>query len=586
VAVYTRIVAAALLSAAIAAPGAEARLAPVSITFTTTPDRVSASPDATFDFTTSFPASFQCFLDGTEMPKPCSPPVVYKALGNGRHLFSVVATANDPANGQDKKSYGWTEAVPPPKTTITSAPSGTVDQATATFSFAADQPDATFSCTLDGGAAKPCTSGVSYSGLGLGSHTFTVAATTRYGTESTPATATWTIAPDTSITSGPEGQTRSKSAAFTFTSTSEGATFECSLDHGAFAACTSPQSYALEVGPHLFAVRATSDELADPTPAVRTWQILAVVPTPLHTHFTRRPQASTRKTDAVFAFVARPAPATFQCSLDGAAFAPCTSPLRLHGLSRGRHELRVRARRGDVVEAIPAAASWRILAAPFPWLPFGVGGGTGLAVLVGALGWWLRALRRRGWQRTARDEPRPATCAVPDQYVWRHHCKVKPSLASVDQLVLAHAENGGRVERELEGAVVDRLNRAARVARVLGPRRARGTVGKAAVDLAAELDRWVEQPADVEITAELTGSKAECEFTRYECVEHGGACNWEERASWKGEIELHSTAPVLTALWSPGSTRPGELAPALLAFVALVAGRRGPAPETPPVPEA
>jgi hypothetical protein len=670
-AVFTRIVTAALVSVALAAPSGEARLAAVTITFTATPAKTSTSPNATFDFTNSVPATFQCYLDGKESPKPCEPPVIYTGLANGRHSFSVVATATDRTGAKGKAAYGWTVSVPPPQTTITSGPSGNVTETTATFSFAADQPDATFSCTLDGGAAEPCTSGVSYDGIALGPHTFTTAATTRYGTDSTPATATWTIAPDTSITSGPGSRTQSTSATFTFTSTSASATFECSLDRSGFTVCRSPQSYErLDVGTHTFAVRATSESLADPTPAQRTWEILTsvvtspdtaittappsntastaavvafdspqrratfecsfdsaafarctsparftalrsgkhrvavravlnglvdktpataiwtVTPTTTpHTRFTRQPQPSTHDTDAGFAFLARPRAAKFECSLDGAPFAACTSPLALHSLARGRHDLRIRARVGDVVEATPAAASWRILAAPFPWLPAGAGGGAAVAVLAGALGWGLRVLRRRRWQRNARDEERPQTCTVPQEYVWRHHCKLKPSLASVEHLVLARAENGGRIDRELEGVIVDRLNRAARVARALGSRRVRRTVARAAVELATELDRWVERPANVEITARLTGGKAECEFTRYECVERAGACTWNERASWQAEVEVRLTESVATLLWSHGASRPGELEPHLLEFVASVAGRRAPAPETPPVPE-
>lgn len=85
--------------------------------------------------------------------------------------------------------------------------------------------------------------------------------------------------PDTTIDSGPSGTVASASAAFTFSGSDPGgsgiASFQCELDSGLFASCTSPKSYAgLSDGSHTFQVRAIDVEAnVDPTATSRTWTI-------------------------------------------------------------------------------------------------------------------------------------------------------------------------------------------------------------------------------------------------------------------------------------------------------------------------
>ena len=86
--------------------------------------------------------------------------------------------------------------------------------------------------------------------------------------------------PETSIASGPSASTTSTDAAFSFTSTEAGSTFQCSLDGGSFAACSSPQAYhGLGLGAHKFQVRATDSSLnTDPSPDAYSWTVLDSTP--------------------------------------------------------------------------------------------------------------------------------------------------------------------------------------------------------------------------------------------------------------------------------------------------------------------
>ena len=96
-------------------------------------------------------------------------------------------------------------------TTITSGPSGSVSDTTASFGFSSSKPGSTFECSLDGKAFSACTSPKVYSGLANGEHTFRVRAIDTSGkADSSPASRTWTVditAPTVSETSPPDGKT-------------------------------------------------------------------------------------------------------------------------------------------------------------------------------------------------------------------------------------------------------------------------------------------------------------------------------------------------------------------------------------------
>lgn len=97
-----------------------------------------------------------------------------------------------------------------------------------------------------------------------------------------PATVTVVDAtpPDTNITSKPPALSNSKAANLSFTSTEEGSTFECQLDSGNYASCTSPKDYTgLSDGLHTFSVRATDPAgNTDLSPASYAWTVDTTAP--------------------------------------------------------------------------------------------------------------------------------------------------------------------------------------------------------------------------------------------------------------------------------------------------------------------
>jgi hypothetical protein len=328
---------------------------------TSAPAAQTSSTDPSFSFASDTPgATFECKLDGATFAA-CTSPTTYASIAEGAHTFQVRAVTGA---GQDPTpaSHTWTIDTTAPDTTITGGPSGLVNYNYVTFDLSSNEAGSTFECRFDGAAFAPCTSPVNTGGLAEGSHTFEARAKDAVGNvDATPATRTWAIdftSPNTTITGGPLGAVSSTSATFTFTSNESPVTFQCSLDGAAFAACTSPVLYSgLAQGSHTFQVRATDGVgNQDATPASSTWTVDTTAP---DTTITSTP-ANNSLPPATFTFTSSEPAATFECRLDGAAFAPCTSPLTYSTLAKGQHTFDVRARdAAGNTDATPASYSWR-----------------------------------------------------------------------------------------------------------------------------------------------------------------------------------------------------------------------------------
>ena len=181
-----------------------------------------------------------------------------------------------------------------------------------------------------------------------------------------------TSAPDTGLTGTPDDPSADSSPAFGFTSPDAGATFECQLDSGAYEPCSSPKTYGFVVdGSHTFRVRAVDgSDNEDPSPAQYAWTVDAAPP---DTTIDSGPAQGSFAglTSAAFTF-SSDSQATFECSLDGAAFAPCSGS-QSHsytGLTEGGHTFAVRAiDPAGKTDASPAIRSWTVdTTAPAPTL--------------------------------------------------------------------------------------------------------------------------------------------------------------------------------------------------------------------------
>jgi subtilisin family serine protease len=334
---------------------------------TVPPDTLISGPSGptndstpTFTFSSSEAgASFECQLDVGGF-SVCSSPHTTSPLTDGSHTFEVRAI--DAAGNPDSiaASRSFTLDTVPPDTAIDSGPLGPSNDPTPTFTFSSNEQDGGFACRMDSGGYSPCSSPVTYV-LTDGSHTFEVRAIDAAGNpDSTAASRSFTldtVPPDTTIDSGPTGP-NDNTPTFAFSS-EQGASFECRLDGGGHAACSSPfTSGPLSDGPHSFEVWATDAAAnADPSPASASFTVDA---TPPDTTIDSGPTGPTNDATPTFAFSSEQG-TSFACRLDDGGFWPCSSPLTAGPLSDGPHSFEVRAiDQDDNPDPTPASRSFTL----------------------------------------------------------------------------------------------------------------------------------------------------------------------------------------------------------------------------------
>jgi hypothetical protein len=247
-----------------------------------------------------------------------------------------------------------------PQTTITDGPRALVADGTSDFAFAASEPGATFECALDEGAWFACEPPESYT-FWIGQHTLRVRATDAAGnTDATPASWTWSvdrIAPSVFFRSGPGNSTTQRSVSYTFEADEPGVTFECRLDRGAWAPCSSPRAVTVtEPGPHELDVRGTDPAGHTGDHRRATWVLLDDAAAP-DTAITAGPPPVSRLSTARVTATATEA-ATIECRLDAGAWGSCAG---WSGLAAGAHTIDARARdTAGNVDPTPATRAFTV----------------------------------------------------------------------------------------------------------------------------------------------------------------------------------------------------------------------------------
>jgi hypothetical protein len=277
-----------------------------------------------------------------------------------------------PIEGDSAAADAFIAKLTAPDTRLLSGPAegSATSDATPTFTFSSDNPTATFECRTDGGPWEGCESPRTLPALGDGDHTFKVRALDDVGNfdlmpvvrnfdiDTTPPPVD-TTPPDVFFTSGPSGLTNDNTPSFGF-AMSEAGTLQCRVDGSQFQTCTSPRTTsALTEGPHTFSVRAT-DSAGNRSVVDRSILVDTTAPQTQLAPVPAKLTAKKKKAKTTFSFSASEAGSTFQCSLDGAPFSACTSPLPA-SLKVGTHTFAVRATdKAANTDASPAQATVKV----------------------------------------------------------------------------------------------------------------------------------------------------------------------------------------------------------------------------------
>jgi Bacterial Ig-like domain len=176
--------------------------------------------------------------------------------------------------------------------------------------------------------------------------------------------ATAAAPPAPTIDSAPRQYTNATAAAFSFTDTNPLVTFQCELDGGGFAPCTSGVIYVgLSEGQHTFGVKAVDTLTNESAVTSYTWTVDTTPPPP---PVITGPPSPSNSSSATFSFADADPTVSFHCNLDAHGFPKCSNPQTFTGLADGAHTLSARAVDAAGNESSVSSYTWAIDTKPPP----------------------------------------------------------------------------------------------------------------------------------------------------------------------------------------------------------------------------
>ncbi|HSN96185.1 MAG TPA: Ig-like domain-containing protein, partial [Nitrososphaeraceae archaeon] len=360
---------------------------------------------------------FECSLDGASF-SICTSPVQFASvnLPEGTHTFQIISEDNTGNVNSSPESFSWTVDTEPPTTTIESSVDGFRNKVTDGDSTASNSITLAFSavdsggkegngvgikqfeCNIDNSEFISCTSPLQFTDLSDGIHTLEIISEDNVGNPSpTPASFSWavdTVPPSTTITNAVDSNddpitngsnVKFNSVSFSFAGNDTDGTgaeglpikqFECSLDNSNFAECSTPAQFTsdnIADGTHTFRV-LSEDSVGnnDQSPELFTWTVDTLAPTTNidfaidGNNSTITNGSNTKSNTLTFEFSGNDTGVGIdylECSLDGASFSACTSPVQLtpENITDGTHTFEVLSVDNSTnQDPSPASFSWTV----------------------------------------------------------------------------------------------------------------------------------------------------------------------------------------------------------------------------------
>ncbi|HWC87679.1 MAG TPA: Ig-like domain-containing protein [Solirubrobacteraceae bacterium] len=277
------------------------------------------------------------------------------ALADGQHMVKATDTdaASNVSGYSNTDTFTVKTTVAPPA--VTSPVNSSVSNNVSPTVTVTGEPGANVTIDIDGTPYGPVTLDGSGHGsvpvgpLSAGQHAIKARQTDAASNVSDwSSTSVWTIKTQTSVhLTAPSGGPLATSTPTVIYTGEAGDDFTLTVDGHTVATGVIPNSgtgsvaltSALADGTHAIAITATDVASNQASDSV----VVNIVTSNGHTvQFTQAPALITQQTTAVFAFTDGSSTDTYECSLDGAAFAACPSPDTLSGLANGPHSLIVR----------------------------------------------------------------------------------------------------------------------------------------------------------------------------------------------------------------------------------------------------
>ncbi|MBK7842591.1 MAG: VWA domain-containing protein [Bdellovibrionales bacterium] len=330
---------------------------PPVVTLNETPPVVTGSDKAKFTLSATDNLAgvkdIVCFQPVTNQEVSClNGAFEISSLTDGNYTTRMKAI-DRAGNSSGWKEYKWRVDLTAPSITLVSTPNPYDSRLSAKFEFEGkdgNDPVTAFQCRIDSGSFQACSSGFNFP-VSAGSRKFEVVAVDGVGNTSVPAAYSWLVdnqVPTVTWVSTPGQYSNDQNPKLVLNASDTGGSgidkVFCTLN-GTPIDCSNNTIAPSNLSENRYQVSVIAKDKAgnSSSPLAHLWNVDRTAPT---IRFTKTPASLTQLTSDGFEFLGQDSVSpivSYQCRLDGSAFANCVSPSQLSNLAQGLHGFEVRA---------------------------------------------------------------------------------------------------------------------------------------------------------------------------------------------------------------------------------------------------